>query len=43
MVQRPSGPNAVSANALSRETGVAQGSLSRWLIAAGTIHGARSL
>ena len=39
MVQRLSGPNAVSANALSRETGVAQGSLSRWLIAAGTIRG----
>lgn len=39
MVQRLSGPNAISANALSRETGVAQASLSRWLIAAGTIHG----
>src|SRR4051812_5830021 len=39
MVQRLSGPHAASANALSRETGVAQGTLSRWLIAAGTING----
>lgn len=39
MVQRMCGPHAISANALSREVGVAQGTLSRWLVAAGTIGG----
>jgi transposase len=37
MVQRMSGPSAVSANSLSKEVGVAQGTLSRWLLRAGTI------
>lgn len=37
MVQRMSGPEAVSATALSKEIGVAQATLSRWLLAAGTI------
>ncbi len=37
MVQRMSGPGAISANALSKEIGIAQGTLSRWLVAAGTI------
>ena len=37
LVQRMSGPGAISASALSKEIGVAQGTLSRWLLAAGTI------
>ena len=37
MVQRMSGPGAVSATALARETGVAQATLSRWLLVAGTL------
>ena len=37
MVQRMSGALPISANALSKEVGVAQGTLSRWLLAAGTI------
>ena len=39
MVQRMSGAIPSSANALSKEVGVPQGTLSRWLIAAGTIGG----
>lgn len=39
MVQRMSGPAAVSATALSKEVGVPQATLSRWLLAAGTIEG----
>jgi len=31
MVQRMAGPESISANALSKEVGVAQGTLSRWL------------
>lgn len=31
MIQRMAGPEAISANALSSEVGVAQGTLSRWL------------
>lgn len=37
MVQRMAGTNPVSANALSQEVGVAQGTLSRWLRAASTL------
>jgi transposase len=37
MVQRMTGPTPVSATALSKEVGVAQATLSRWLLAAGTI------
>ena len=37
MVQRMSGPMPTSATALSKEVGVAQGTLSRWLLVAGTI------
>lgn len=37
MVQRMSGPGAMSATALGDETGVAQATLSRWLLAAGTL------
>ena len=37
MVSRLVGPGAVSANALSREVGVSQGALSRWLRVAGNI------
>lgn len=37
MVQRMSGPRPISATALSKEIGVAQATLSRWLLAAGTI------
>ena len=37
MVQRMSGPHARSATSLARETGVAQATLSRWLIQARTI------
>jgi len=33
------GPRAVSANALSQETGVSQGSLSRWLREVGSVEG----
>lgn len=33
LVQRMSGPGAISASALSKEIGVAQGTLSRWLLA----------
>lgn len=39
MVQRMSGPTPTSATALSKEVGVAQATLSRWLVAAGTIGG----
>lgn len=39
MIARLSGPNAVSACALARETGVPQSTLSRWLRAAGTVKG----
>lgn len=37
MVQRMCGPQAVSATALGREVGVAQATLSRWLLRAGTV------
>jgi len=37
MVQRMSGPHARSATSLCKETGVAQATLSRWLIQAGRI------
>jgi len=37
MVQRMSGPHARSATSLAKETGVAQATLSRWLIQARTI------
>jgi transposase-like protein len=37
MVQRMTGPHPISATALSREVGVSQATLSRWLLAAGTI------
>jgi transposase len=37
MVRRLSGPGAVSAHALSRESGVTQGTLSRWLSDARTL------
>jgi transposase-like protein len=37
MVQKLTGPHAVSANALSSEVGIAQGTLSRWLKQAATI------
>ena len=36
MVRRLSGPGAVSASSLSVESGVSQGTLSRWLLEAGT-------
>ena len=39
MIARLSGRNAVSANALARETGVPQSTLSRWLRSAGTVKG----
>ena len=39
MVARMAGPRAVSANALSQEVGVSQGSLSRWLREAGSVGG----
>lgn len=39
MVQRMSGPEPMSATALSKEIGIAQGTLSRWLLAAGTLPG----
>lgn len=41
MVQRMALPGGVSASALSRETGVGQATLSRWLLAAGTITGVK--
>jgi transposase-like protein len=37
MVQKLTGPHAVSANALSSEVGIAQGTLSRWLKQAATL------
>lgn len=37
MVQRMSGPGAVSATSLSKEVGVAQATLSRWLLQARTL------
>lgn len=37
MIERMTGPTAISANALSREVGVSQGSLSRWLLQAPTL------
>ena len=37
MVQKLSGPHAMSANALSSEVGISQGTLSRWLKQAATI------
>jgi transposase-like protein len=37
MVSRLTGPGALSATALSREVGISQGTLSRWLREAGTI------
>jgi hypothetical protein len=37
MVERLSGPNPMSANALSAETGVAQSTLSKWLRGAATV------
>jgi len=39
MIARMAGPRAVSANALSQETGVSQGSLSRWLREVGSVEG----
>lgn len=37
MVRRMTGPHAISANALSKETGISQGTLSRWLRMAGML------
>lgn len=37
MVRRMSEPGAVSASALGREVGIPQATLSRWLLAAGTV------
>jgi transposase len=37
VVRRLVGPSAVSANAMAREVGVPQGTLSRWLLAAGNV------
>ncbi len=37
MVQRMAGPEGINANALSKEVGVSQGSLSRWLHQARTV------
>jgi len=39
MIERMTGPRAISANALSREVGIHQATLSRWLRAAGTVAG----
>jgi len=39
MVQRMAGPEAISINALSAETGISFGALSRWLRSAGTLVG----
>jgi transposase len=39
MVERMTGPRAISANALSREVGITQPTLSRWLREAGTVAG----
>jgi transposase len=41
MVQRMSGPGAMTATALGGETGVAQATLSRWLLAAGSLGGVK--
>lgn len=38
MIKRMTGPNAMSANALSKEVGISQGTLSRWLRDAGTVN-----
>lgn len=37
MIRKMTGPAAMSASALSRESGIAQGTLSRWLRAAATV------
>lgn len=37
MIKRMTGPDAMSANALSKEVGISQGTLSRWLRAAATV------
>jgi transposase-like protein len=37
MIKRLTGPNAMSANALAREVGISQNTLSRWLRTAGTV------
>jgi transposase-like protein len=37
MTKRMTGPNAMSANALSQEVGIPQSTLSRWLRVAGTV------
>jgi transposase-like protein len=37
MIKRLTGSDAMSANALSKEVGISQGTLSRWLRAAGTV------
>lgn len=39
MVERMTGPRAISANALSQEVGITQPTLSRWLREAGTVAG----
>jgi transposase len=39
MVERMTGPRAMSANALSQEVGITQPTLSRWLREAGTVTG----
>ncbi len=39
MIERMTGPRAISANALSREVGIHQPTLSRWLREAGTVAG----
>lgn len=39
VLRRLVGPNAVSANALAREVGVSQGTLSRWLRGVGSVAG----
>jgi transposase len=38
MVQKMCGAGAVSATSLGREMGVAQATLSRWLLASGDLH-----
>jgi transposase-like protein len=37
MIKRMTGPNALSANALAKEVGISQNTLSRWLRTAGTV------
>jgi transposase len=37
MIKRLAGPNAMSANALAKEVGISQNTLSRWLRTAGTV------